>query len=100
MPERPLLQLHLSPAAEDDLIEIWAYISDDSAKAATAFVKRIEAKFEPLLSFPAIGTARDQLSPGLRVVPYKDYCIYYTYDDATVTIVRVVHGARDVRTMF
>ncbi len=43
---------------------------------------------------------RDNLAPGLRVCPYQSYCVYYVHDDDTVTIVRVVHSARDVRAMF
>lgn len=76
------------------------YIADDSEKAANAFVAQVEAKFEPLLHHPGIGTPREQLAPGLRCLPYKNYCIYYVFDDVAVTIVRVVHGARDVRALF
>jgi toxin ParE1/3/4 len=86
--------------AADDLAEIWAYIAEDSSKAATTFVSAIEGKFTALLEFPGIGSTRDQLAPGLRALPYKTYVIYYTATDADVTIVRVVHGARDVRALF
>ena len=100
MSERPLLSLRITPAAETDLAEIWAYIAEDSPTAATAFIEQIEGKFEPLLAFPGIGTPRDQLAPGLRALPTKAYVIYYVADDEAVTIVRVVHGARDVRALF
>ena len=94
------LALRITPAAETDLAEIWAYIAEDSPKVATAFVAQIESKFEPLLDFPGMGAPRDQITPGLRAVPYKTYVIYYVADDRAVTIVRVVHGARDVRALF
>ncbi len=100
MPESPLRQLRISPAAERDLAEIWPYIADDSPRMATAFIEQLEGKFAPLLEFPGIGAPRDNLAPGLRVCPYQSYCVYYVHDEATVTIVRVVHGARDVRAMF
>ena len=93
-------QLRIAPAAEQDLAEIWTFIADDSPKAATAFIAQIESKFVPLLEFPGMGAPRDQIAPGLRAWPFKNYCIYYVFDDAAVTIVRVVHGARDVRAMF
>ena len=95
-----LRQLLITPVAEADLAEIWAYIAADSTKAATAFIEQIEAKFEPLLEFPGIGSARDNLAPGLRALPYKNYVIYYAFTDRDVTIMRVVHGARDVRALF
>lgn len=100
MSERKVRQLLITPVAERDLAEIWAYIAEDSPKAATGFIEQIESKFTPLLDFPGIGAPRDYLAPGLRAAPYKNYCIYYTFDAESVTIVRVVHGARDVRSMF
>ncbi len=94
------LQLLITPIAEADLAEIWAYIAEDSPKAASAFVQQIEAKFAPLLEFPGMGAPRDQIVPGLRAAPYKNYVIYYMFDDVALTIIRVVHGARDVRALF
>lgn len=73
MPESLLRQLRITPIAERDLSEIWAYIAEDSPKAATAFVEQLEAKFAPLLEFPGIGAPRDNLAPGLRVCPYQSY---------------------------
>ncbi len=100
MVNKPIRTLLISATAANDLAEIWAYIADDSPRAATAFMTAIEGKFEPLLEFPGIGSARDQLAPGLRALPYKHYVIYYTSTATDVTIVRVVHGARDVRALF
>ncbi len=93
-------QLLITPIAESDLAEIWAYIAEDSPRTATAFIEQIQGKFEPLLDFPGIGSVRDKIAPDLRAVPYKNYVIYYSFTDEHVTIVRVVHGARDVRALF
>ena len=94
------LQLLITPIAETDLAEIWAYIAVDSQSAANAFIGQIEAKFIPLLTFPGMGAPRDQIAQGLRAAPFKSYVIYYTHDAVALTIVRVVHGARDVRALF
>jgi toxin ParE1/3/4 len=94
------LQLLITPIAEQDLAEIWVYIAEDSPTAATAFIEKIQAKFIPLLEFPGMGAPRDQIVQGLRAAPYKNYVIYYMHDDAAVTIIRVVHGARDVSALF
>lgn len=100
MPEQATRRLLITPVAEQDLAEIWAYIAEDSPEAATGFVRKLESKFGPLLRHPGMGASRDQLQSGLRAWPFKTYCIYYMFDDETVTIVRVVHGARDVRALF
>ena len=49
-----------------------------------------------LLELPYVGSPREQLAPGLRVMFQGRYAIYYLPADAELTIVRVLHGARDV----
>lgn len=100
MPQRAPLRLLITPVAEADLAEIWAFIAEESPKAAASFIEQIEQKFAPLLEFPGMGAPRNQIAAGLRAVPYKNYVIYYVHDDVAVTIVRVVHGARDVWALF
>ena len=93
-------QLLITPVAEADIAEIWAYVADDSPKNATAFIEQIQAKFAPLLEFPGMGAPRDKIFEGLRAAPYRNYVIYYVHSDRDVTIIRVVHGARDVAALF
>jgi toxin ParE1/3/4 len=63
---------------------------------ASRFIAAIEATFEPLRHFPLSGPARDQLALGLRVTFHRTYAIYYIVLADALTIVRVVHGARDI----
>ncbi|MGP0092586.1 MAG: type II toxin-antitoxin system RelE/ParE family toxin [Xanthobacteraceae bacterium] len=63
------------------------------AAAADAFVWQITGKFEPLRQFPELGAAREQLAPGLRALPYRNYVIYYLAEADELVIVRVLHGA-------
>jgi toxin ParE1/3/4 len=86
--------------AAADLAEIWAFIGADSPAAADAFVQQITGKFEPLRQFPELGAVREQLAPGLRALPYRDYVIYYLAEPDALVIVRVLHGARDARAIF
>jgi plasmid stabilization system protein ParE len=39
------------------------------------------------------------LAKGLRAHFHRDYVLYYRCTDTEVIIVRVVHGARDVRAL-
>lgn len=41
------------------------------------------------------GASREKLAPGLRVIIHGNYALYYTFNEAEVVIVRVLHGARD-----
>lgn len=47
-----------------------------------------------------MGATREPLAPGLRVLPFRDYVIYYQVADDALVIVRVLHGARDARAIF
>ena len=52
-----------------------------------------------LRDVPLMGAPRDYLAPGLRVIFHRAYAIYYLldkFDGADVTVLRVLHGARDV----
>ena len=100
MPARPQRSLLISPIAEKDLAEIWSCIASDSPQAATEFIAQFRDRFAPLLRQPEIGSRREQLAPGLRAVVHKRYVIYYVFDAEAVTIVRILHSARDSRALF
>ena len=55
----------------------------------------VEATFGTLAAFPLAGPTREQLAPGLRVMFHGNYAIYYLCDRDEVTILRVLHAARD-----
>jgi len=50
---------------------------------------------ERLRHFPLAAPARDAFAPGLRVGFAGSYAIYYVHDEQALTIVRVLHSARD-----
>jgi toxin ParE1/3/4 len=49
---------------------------------------------------PHIGRARGELSPNLRSIPFGRYVIFYLALPDGIEIVRVLHGARDLDTIF
>jgi|SRR5580700_820703 toxin ParE1/3/4 len=86
--------------AEADLDEIWLHIATDNIAAAERMIEHIEAAEDRLGEFPQIGQARPEIHPDLRHWPVGDYLIFYRVDAAQITIVRVVHGARDLAAIF
>jgi toxin ParE1/3/4 len=82
--------------AEEDLIEIWTFIAADDAYAADRLLDRIDAACALLAENPALGLARPDLRPDFRYYPLGRYLILYRIAGASVEIVRVVHGARDL----
>ena len=94
-------RVDFSPAARDDLNEIWEYIAARNLSAADRMVRRLETAACELSAHPGIGHVRaDVPNPDYRFRVVRPYLIAYQHDDESVTIVRIVHGARDFRRIF
>jgi toxin ParE1/3/4 len=85
------------PKAEEDLLEIWLYVARDSVSAADRLIESIADKVELLPEHPEMGPRRPDLGKGVRMVPVGSYLVLYKLGDRRVEIVRIVHGARDLR---
>ena len=89
------------PSAEADLDEIWLYIAQDSTRNADRFADRIlRTCRQTLADSPRIGLSREELSPSLRSFVVQDYVILYRPIDDGVEVVRVLHGSRDIESLF
>ena len=94
-------QANILISAEADLAEIWAYIARDSLDNADHFIDRIfQICREALASNPRLGRAREELGPGLRSLVFEGYVIFYHPIPDGVEIVRVLHGMRDIESIF
>lgn len=90
-------KLRYSASAEDDLLEAWLYVAEDSSEAADRLLDRIDSEARALLMQPKMGRARDELATGLRSWPTATpYILFYFVDADGITIARVLHHARDV----
>jgi len=86
--------------ADADLDSIWLSIAIDSPTAAERLIGRLEAAESRLGQFPEIGQARPDLGVGIRHWPIAPYLIFYRVDPEAVTILRILHGARDLPRLF
>ncbi len=94
-------RVRLSPRAEADIDAIWRYIANDSPANADRFLPRLlDACRTTLATFPESGRRRDELANGLRSFPVGNYVIYYRALDGGVEVVRILHAARDVHSVF
>jgi toxin ParE1/3/4 len=89
-----------SALAEQDYRDIWRYISADNPDAADRLLLRIDAKLELYASNPIMGTPRDRFALGLRSFPVGNYLVFYRIAADGIELVRVLHGARDLSTLF
>jgi toxin ParE1/3/4 len=90
----------VSAAAEEDLRNIWAYVAEHNREAANKLIKGITSKFALLLDHPLIGRDQSRLLVNLRSFVVRDYFIFYQPFDDGVEILRVLHGSRDIESIF
>ena len=83
--------------ADTDLIEIWRFIAADSRNSADRLLDDIELAWDRLADFPHLGRARSDLGRDIRLFPVRSYLILYRISDHEIEVVRVLHGAREIK---
>ena len=94
-------QANILNSAVADLADIWAYIALDSPDNTDLFIDRIfRICQQGLASNPRLGRTREELFPGLRSLVFESYVIFYHPMPNGVAVVRVLHGMRDIESIF
>jgi len=92
----------ISPEALQDMEDIHNFIAMDDATAADRVIQSFEDDIALLSTQPDMG----QLKPRLRhlrlwvVTQFPNYLIFYRLRSGRVEVVRVLHGARDLPSIF
>jgi toxin ParE1/3/4 len=90
-----------SSDAEEDLLGIWSYLRREATEAvADTKVRAIRRAYQWLRTLPFSGRDRGDLVPGIRSILPNPYVIFYRVRNATVEIVRVLHGRRNIEAVF
>jgi len=93
-------QIRLLRIAEEDFTEILKFIADDNPTAAESIATKIEKNLELLSDNPHLGRIpRDEeiRNLGYRYIIVQNYIIFYTIEEKTIFIHRILHGARDYK---
>lgn len=101
--KRPEYTVRLLRIAEDDLTEIVNFIAADRPSAAEALAIRIEKNLNLLSKNPQLGRIPNEeelMHMGYRYLVVENYLIFYTIEEQTIYIHRILHGARDYLTLF
>lgn len=94
------MKVGFSPLSHDDLITIADYIALDNPRRALSYIEEIEARCLRIETAPHGGVMRDDLADGLRSIPFGAYLIFYRLYPDEVRIERILHGARNLNTLF
>lgn len=91
------------PAAKRDLIAQADYIAKNDLRTAYRFLDAVEETLALLSKYPQIGKSRkvqSRVFANLRQFPvagFETYLVFYRPIEGGVEILRVLHGARDLK---
>ena len=93
-------QVRLLRVAEEDFIEIISFIAADNSTAAESIASKIEKNLDLLSGNPNLGRIpreEEIRNLGYRYLIVKNYLIFYTIEEKTIFIHRILHGARNYK---
>jgi len=86
--------------AEEDLLDLASYIAQDNVDAAHRLMGKILRACDRLGVSPQAGRLRAELSSNLRSFPVEKYLVFYRLAPGGIEVLRVLHGARDLPSLF
>ena len=92
-------RLEISDSADADLFQIYQYIAlrEQSIARADSVAEVISSAFDQVVANPGIAHLREDLTLlDVRFFTVFKYLVICSVDDQVVTILRVLHGYRDV----
>ena len=98
--------LQITPRADREIKEIFAFIGETNLDTAIDFYHAVYESLERLQRFPNIGTRRTFRKKRLKnlrlwfVKGYEKYLIFYEILDDAIVIVSVMHAAQDPTRIF
>ncbi len=94
------MRLTFTPLAEHDLESIADYIAVDNPRRALTFVRELRQQCQRIALNPPGYRLRPELGAGIRSCAYGHYVIFFEASSDAVTVVRILHGARDLPAQF
>ena len=95
----------ITPKASQDLDDLFDYIAQNNPDAALRFFDAARQSIATLAQTPSIGSLYLVNNPrlvGLRkwgVRSFEKYLIFYLISEDLLTVVRIIHGSRDIPTL-
>ncbi|MFB0844116.1 type II toxin-antitoxin system RelE/ParE family toxin [Paenibacillus oleatilyticus] len=96
----PKSRVRYTPAAVDDLDEIFSYITQDNWQNAEKMLERLSREIGGLADFPHMGSVLSEddytlIQRGYRFIVVSPYLVFYRIINNEVIIHRILHGRRD-----
>ena len=101
------MKLSLTRAARTDILHQYEYYVDQApSDVAARFIVAVEETFAQLLTMPTMGTPKQLKNKhlaGLRSWPVKKFeevRLFYIPKETHLQVIRVLHGRRDIDSIF
>ncbi|MFB6365345.1 type II toxin-antitoxin system RelE/ParE family toxin [Paenibacillus elgii] len=96
----PKSRVRYTPAAVDDLDEIFSYITQDNRQNAENMLEKLNREIGGLADFPHLGSVLSEddytlIQRGYRFIVVSPYLVFYRIINNEVIIHRILHGRRD-----
>ena len=83
--------------AKRDLRSIFSDLNERAGyRVAARYAADFKATYRRLIDFPASGPSRPALGPKTRIAIVLPYIVIYDHEDEAVTVLRVLHGKRNI----
>jgi toxin ParE1/3/4 len=93
-------EIFVSPAAANDLEDIWLYIAQENPLAASRVLQKLNHRIVSLMQMPKRTQLRPDIAPTARCLIQGNYLVLYEVFESYVEIVRVVHGSIDLTKLY
>lgn len=95
-----MTRLLITPQAERDIEAIGDYIARDNPPRALSFLRELRTRCGKIAASPEAFRLRRELGAEIRSCAQGHYVIFFSCAVHEVTIIRVLHGARDLNALF
>lgn len=95
-----MTRIERTKQSDEDLEDIGLFVALDNPPKGYTFVDEIVKTYEIIASMPRMGRERRELGRGVRSHPFGQYIIFYQIQGIGIEILRVLHGARDIPSLF
>ncbi|UDF32114.1 UNVERIFIED_ORG: type II toxin-antitoxin system RelE/ParE family toxin (plasmid) [Roseateles sp. XES5] len=91
------MQFHLSVEAEEDIVSIAEHgVRTFGSLVARRYHDELFVMLELIAANPLMARERDEISPPVRIHPFKAHLVVYRIiDDGSIFVIRIRHGHED-----
>lgn len=94
------MRLSFTPLAEQDLESIVDYIAADNPRRAITFARELREQCRRIALNPPGYRLRPELGEEIRSCAHGHYVVFFEASAGEVTVLRILHGARDLPPQF